>query len=361
MREGAEGGWGAGARPPASCEREMPAAARRRGTGGGQRRAGRRGPGASGRDPWKPSDVTGPRQPARAAARFLPPPPAPATRPARRGPREPRPGPAAFGHLLPATPRTPPTGCLPGPEPVRGGSRGTCQLCLPRGAGRGGGSGGVRAGRRRTGREGQKDAGLLRGQMLWQKVGVQQGDPRTQSPLPAGKPGVPSPTTLATHFGVPVPSSLGLTLSPTRFVLEGPSLQLPRGLGVEAVGGERGSPASRGTGERLITLGSPGMPGSQRPVRCLGRGRPGPAALCPRGPPFQQQAEVWGEIVASESGLLDPKRETGAAPRGLGGASAKQTATVRGQGAFKEGSLSSPRANSTCSLPGDRLCSEEAA
>lgn len=170
----------------------------------------------------------------------------------------------------------------------------------------------------------------------------------------------PQPLRPTSESQCPVPWAC-LTPSPTRFVLEGPSLRLPRGLGVEAVGGERGSPASRGTGERLITLGSPGMPGSQRPVRCLGRGRPGPAALCPRGPPFQQQAEVWGEIVASESGLLDPKRETGAAPRGLRGASAKQTATVRGQGAFKEGSLSSPRANSTCSLPGDRLCSEEAA
>lgn len=124
--------------------------------------------------------------------------------------------------------------------------------------------------------------------------------------------------------------------------------------------GEKGvAPPPGGQGSALLRWARPGCRALS--VRCLGRGRPGPAALCPRGPPFQQQAEVWGEIVASESGLLDPKRETGAAPRGLGGASAKQMATVRGQGAFKEGSLSSPRANSTCSLPGDRLCYEEAA
>lgn len=59
--------------------------------------------------------------------------------------------------------------------------------------------------------------------------------------------------------------------------------------------------------------------------------------------------------MASEpkSRLLDPKRETGAAPEAWGRASAKQTVTVRGQGAFEEDLLSSPRANSTCSLPGN--------
>lgn len=43
-------------------------------------------------------------------------------------------------------------------------------------------------------------------------------------------------------------------------------LSAPAGPRVEAVGGERGSPASRRTGERLITPSSPGMPGSQRPM-----------------------------------------------------------------------------------------------
>lgn len=69
---------------PASCERECPPrleARRRRRAGGGD-------PWASGRDPWKPSDVTGQR---RIAAGFLPPPPVPSVPPAPRGPGAPRP------------------------------------------------------------------------------------------------------------------------------------------------------------------------------------------------------------------------------------------------------------------------------
>lgn len=195
-----------------------------------------------------------------------------------------------------------------------------------------------------TGREGQMDAGLPRGRTLGRKVGGREGDLSTQPPAPASNQEAPSPHhTGAPPFTRPAPGPLGLTpLPPLRrspwkaqLPSRGSELGLPQGLWVEADGGVEGAaPPPGGEGSASLRRARPGCRalGVHRLLLLL-RGRPGPAALCPGGPPCQQQPRALGRHCGfcGEERAPGPGRETGAAPRGLGGASAKQMVTRRGE------------------------------
>lgn len=272
-REGGEGGWDRGASPRASCEREMPAAARRRGTG---RRAGG---GRGGGDPGPRGEIPGSRATSRGrAGRPGPgslPAPAPCPRRPARAEGPPRAPPRPRGLRAPPPPAPPPAGCLPGPEPVR------CPAACsgPRGEL---GEWGFRERRGSGPAEKERRMPVSLGARCWDKrsegtrATCRHGLPRQPQ---AGEPLPPHPCASLQTLGARPPGPHTLPPPLRSFALEGPAphrgcgLGLPRGLGAEAEGGGKGSPASRRRGERLITPGSPGMPGSWRPLRPPGTSR----------------------------------------------------------------------------------------
>ena len=171
---------------------------------------------------------------------------------------------------------------------------------VPPGGAGGSGASGSGTGRGQTthtpGRTGGCQS-LPRGHMLEQKVGGHQGDPRTPPRLPAANRGTPKPPPPLR----PTSESQALALwashspSPTPFSLEGQALRLPRGLGVEAggvAGRKRAAPPPGGEGSASLRRARPGCPALD--VHFLSQGRPEPAALCPWGPPFQQQSGAVG-------------------------------------------------------------------
>lgn len=320
-REGGEGGWDRGASPRASCEREMPAAARRRGTG---RRAGG---GRGGGDPGPRGEIPGSRATSRGRAGrpgpgSLPAPapcprrPAPAVPPARRGPREPRPGPAASGRLRP--PRPLPRGVYPAPSRCAAAPRPPRRLLWPpRGAG---GVGVPGAEGQRTRREGETDAGLAGGQMLGQKVGGYQGDLQTRPPPPATSRGAPTspPLRLTSDSRGPAPWAPH-SPSPTPFVRPGRPRSPPR-LWTRAPTGPRsgGGGGRKGQPRLPEERGAPHYAGLARDAWLLASAAsagdvPGlqPSALGDL--PSSNSREPWGETVASEprSALPPPAARLG--------------------------------------------------
>lgn len=301
----------------------MPAAARRRGPGGGQEEGGEEGTRAAGRDPWKPSDVTGPRRPARAAARFLPPPPAP--RPARaEGPRvSPAPARRPLGASCPGAPsRRVFTGSRAGVRRLRAGPATGPATLGELGAvgvlGRGGGSAAHTRGRT----EGcwsprRPDARAeVRGHPATTRR-VLSNQRQWGSPLPPSHLGPTLDSQGSAPWALHSPSLL-------RFALEGPAasqssqLGLPRGLGVEANRGEgRAAPPPGGEGSALLRRARPpGMPCSWRPSAASAGDVLGLLPSAFGDLPSSNSHEPWGETAASEprSGLLDPRRETGTTP-----------------------------------------------
>lgn len=272
---GRRGRLGRRSQPSGELRARMPAAARRRGTGGGRGggdpgprgeipgsqatsrgRAGRRGRGSL------PAPAPSPRRPARAEG----PPRAP-----------PRPGGLrAPPSSAPPSPPQLPAGCLPGPEPVRGGSARDSPALPPAWNW---GEWGFRE------REGEWANDAQAGKDRWMSVFFEarcwgkrsEGtrvtrehglscQPQTREPLPH-------------HTCAPLRSLRAQSLGPhTHPPPPGSPRKAPisgsrRAWGLRRSGEGRGSPASRRTGARLCTRGSPGMPGSQRPLPPLGRSR----------------------------------------------------------------------------------------
>lgn len=161
------------------------------------------------------------------------------------------------------------------------------------------------------------------------------------------------PTALAPQFRPRGPSHWGLTLSSRPGSVRpgrphspppppnGAGLRLPRGLQEGEGEREGAAPPPAGEGSASLRRARPGClaPG----VLCLRWGRPGPAALCPRGLPSSNSRAPCGETTASEmrSGLLDAGRETGAAPEAWE-AHLPSRWKLRGGKVHEERSLSSP-------------------
>lgn len=341
MGPGGEGSWDRAAGPRARNAGH--GAEARRGEAGGRRAR------AAGRDPWKPSDVTGPRRPPGPRLSSCPR-PCP-RRPARGGP------PASSGGLRVPPPAPLPRAVFLAPRRTR----------LPRGAGGVGalGAGGA-ADRRRARRAGQMDAGLPGEQMLGQKVGGHHGDRRILLLPTAAHRGAPFPTTLAPRSDSQGPAPWA-SRAPSRTRLARKA-KLPatawdsgsRGAsGWRQMGEGRGGSTSRRRGESLITRACPGcpalcplpLPGTSRACSPLPSGTSLPATVRSPG------EKLW---LLSQGADSQSREGDWGNPRGLGGTSARQMVTPRGQGA-EESSLSSPRTNSTCSPPGHRLHSAEPA
>lgn len=235
-----------------------------------------------------------------AAARFLPPPPAPAVPPARRGPPRAPPGPGGLRAPPSSARPRPPSGCLPGPEPVRGGFALDSPALPPAGSW---GEWGFRE------REGERADDAQVGKDRWMSVSLEarcwgkrsEGtrvtrghglscQRQTREPLPH-------------HTCAPLWSLRAQPLGPHSLP---PPFHSPRkarfsgsrgAWGLRRCGGGKGQPCLpedrgetlRGARLRCLALS----------VLCLHWGRPGSAALCPRGPPFQQQPGALGKDCGS--------------------------------------------------------------
>ena len=167
------------------------------------------------------------------------------------------------------------------------------------------------------------------------------GDLRTRSPPPAPTGEPLAPITLAPHSRLSGPGPLGLTLCLSHSVRPGRPCSQP-GLSTRAPAGPRGgggwgegrgSPASPKSGERLLTPGSPGMPGSWRPLPLPGTSRA--CSSLPSGTSLPATATRPGERLRLLSRGEGSGSREGAwgSPRVLGGASAEQMVTPKGQGA----------------------------
>lgn len=270
------------------------AEARPGGRGEGRRRAGRRGPGPRGQIPGSRATSRG------SAGR-----PGPRLASCPR-PQHPRPARAEGPPVSPAPARRPPgaassrgvfTGSRAGARRLRAGpatgsaSRGELGGVGIPGAGRG-----------------TYDAHV--GKDRWMQVSPEArcwgrgrrapGDPRTRSPPPAPTGEPLAPITLAPHSRLSGPGPLGLTPSLSHSVRPGRPCSQP-GLSTRAPAGPRGgggwglgraAQPPRGAGSAFLRRPHQGCPALG--VHCLCRGRPGPAALCPWGPPFQQLPRALG-------------------------------------------------------------------
>lgn len=303
--------------------------ARNAGRGAEARPGGRAGGGRGGGDPGRGErSLEAERRhgaaPAGPGRGSLPAPaPGPASRPRGGAPREPRPGPAASGRLLPWRPL--PQGVYRVPSRCAAASCGTCHWpCHPRGAGGSGvlGRGGGSAAHTRGRTEGcwsprRPDARAeVRGHPATTRR-VLSNQRQWGSPLPPSHLGPTLDSQGSAPWALHSPSLL-------RFALEGPAasqssqLGLPRGLGVEANRGEgRAAPPPGGEGSALLRRARPpGMPCSWRPSAASAGDVLGLLPSAFGDLPSSNSHEPWGETAASEprSGLLDPRRETGTTP-----------------------------------------------
>nr|CAI9703043.1 unnamed protein product [Rangifer tarandus platyrhynchus] len=323
---------------------------------------------AAGSDPWKPGDVTGPRLASCPRPRH--------PRPARAegAPGEPRPGPEASGRLLPARPprppALPPASVYPVPSRCAAAERGTSPPALPPAGGRGeeqwGGFRGV------PGAAGRGTHDAHTGKDRWMPVSLEargggrsQRAPGTCGPIsPAGaNRGAPCPhhraPTLDSQGPAPWPSH-----SPWKAPLPAGALDWARrGLGVEARGVGGGGPASPRRGERLITPGSPGMPGPWRLLPPLGASQA--SSPLPSGTSLPATATSPGEGLRLQGqGAGSGSWEGDGCGVGGGGSpqrprrrSCRADGNSEGGKLREDGSLSSLRVNNTCPTPRDAFSS----